>query len=114
MTKRTRLQFEVSAEELEEQFAKDQDRHGSLKAFRNRSKAKGYSAKDLTVLSPQVDPYRRDTPTNHANARWFADQIARFIPTGDIHLRGLHYKCNGNVFLPSGGISQGMPYINTN
>ena len=34
------------------------------------------SMKDLTVLSPQVDPFRLDTPTNHQAGAWLANAAA--------------------------------------
>jgi hypothetical protein len=51
----------------------------------------GYSMTDLTVLAIQNDPYRQDTPAGHEVAKWFAEQIERFVPYGTVHLRGLHY-----------------------
>ena len=32
--------------------------------------------KDLTVLSPQIDPFRLDTPANHVIGNWLADTAA--------------------------------------
>jgi hypothetical protein len=86
----------------EQQFEKDKADHGAIKAVRNRSKGKGYSARDLTVLSPQNDPFRLDTPANHRNGKWLAQQIERFISSEEVHLRGLHYRLIGNVWLPVG------------
>ncbi len=52
----------------------------------------GYSFKALTVLKEDSDPYRHDTPAGHRNAKWFAEQVNRFLrPTQTIHLRGMHY-----------------------
>jgi hypothetical protein len=34
------------------------------------------SMKDLTVLAPQNDPFRLDTPANHRDSKWLADVIA--------------------------------------
>ena len=63
---------------------------------------------DYTVLSSHNDPFRVDTPIGHRNGRWLAEIIDRFVPAGEtVHLRGLHYKCNGNVAKPDG-----TPYIN--
>ena len=52
--------------------------------------------KDLTVLSPQIDPFRLDTPANHKIGKWLADTAAT-LGLGDrkIHLRGLHYMVIG-------------------
>ena len=62
----------------------------------------------LTVLSPQVDPYRLDTPSGHRDGQWVAEQIDRAVRRGKtIHWRGLHYvlvsttglvKPNGEVY----------------
>ena len=56
------------------------------------SKRSGGSLKDLTVLAPQNDPYRVDTPAGHRDGAWLADTLARLgACTGQRHLRGLHY-----------------------
>jgi hypothetical protein len=85
---------------------------GSLSVVINRAKSNGYSLKDLTVLSPQLDPYRFDTPANHQRAAWFAEQIQRFVRYGTVHLRGLHYLLTAaaDVVLPG---SEGKAYANT-
>lgn len=48
--------------------------------------------KDLTVLAPQNDPFRVDTPADHRDGAGLAT-TARELGLGDrkIHLRGLHY-----------------------
>jgi len=52
----------------------------------------GLTLDALTVLDPDLDPYRFDRPAGHALGHWFADQVARFVAPGRaIHLRGLHY-----------------------
>ncbi len=70
----------------------------------------GCSAADLTVLSNQVDPYRLDTPTGHAEGAWLAEQMERLALRRRIHLRGLHYAlvASGDVMKPNG-----EPYRNT-
>jgi len=71
----------------------------------------GCSLKDLTVLSPQRDPYRLDTPANHNVGRWLAgaiESVGHSVTASRIHLRGLHYKLVGRVSLPNG-----EPYINS-
>jgi hypothetical protein len=51
------------------------------------------SIKDLTVLSPQNDPYRLDTTTGHELGEWLADQIERLVgQQSRVHLRGLFYR----------------------
>ena len=70
----------------------------------------GCAAKGLTVLSPQVDPYRIDNAVGHANGQWLADQIQRLGLRWRFHLRGLHYAlvAAGDVIKPNGA-----PYSNT-
>jgi hypothetical protein len=63
----------------------------------------------LTVL--QVDPYRLDTPANHRDGAWVAEQLERAIGSHRrIHWRGLHYAivAAGNVVKPNG-----ETYLNT-
>lgn len=61
------------------------------------------SLKDFTVLSAAVDPYRLDTPANHAVGRWFAEQMERLeLFDRRLHLRGIHYAMLGNTKLPTG------------
>ncbi len=68
----------------------------------------GLSAKDLTVLAPQNDPFRLDTPARHRDGEWLA-MTARDLGLGSrkIHLRGLHYMVIGR---PK---PDGTPYTNT-
>ncbi|MFC1688265.1 hypothetical protein ACFL07_01225 [Pseudomonadota bacterium] len=64
--------------------------------------------KDFTVLAPQRDPYRLDTPANHELGRWVADAYLKVNPNARrLHLRGLHYAFVGRVTLPNG-----LPYKN--
>jgi hypothetical protein len=58
----------------------------------------GRSLKDLTVLAPQNDPFRVDTPARHRDGEWLAI-TARDLRLGDrkIHLRGLHYMLIGRT-----------------
>jgi hypothetical protein len=69
---------------------------------------RGCSLKDLTVLAPQNDPFRVDTPARHRDGEWLAI-TAQDLGLGDrrIHLRGLHYMVIGR---PKPG---GTPYRNT-
>ena len=49
---------------------------------------------DLTVLSPQVDPYRYDTPADRRKSEWLCEQmdLAGILHNGDeIHNRGVFY-----------------------
>jgi hypothetical protein len=66
------------------------------------------SLKDLTVLAPQRDPFRVDTPANHRDGEWLA-RTARELGLGNrkMHLRGLHYMVIGRPKL------DGLPYTNT-
>jgi len=70
--------------------------------------ANGYSAKDLTVLAPQNDPFRVDTPARHRDGRWLAMHVAETLGDRRIHIRGLHYMLLG-VAKPNG-----KPYASTN
>ena len=72
----------------------------------------GKSLKELTVLSPQKDPFRLDTPAFHEAGRWFRDQMdacGLLHRSRPIHNRGAHYAIfsRGGVRLPSGA-----PYLN--
>lgn len=63
------------------------------------------SIKDLTVLSPNKDPYRFDTTTGHELGQWLADQIERLVGPGRrVHLRGLFYRivAAGDIRKPDG------------
>ena len=52
----------------------------------------GFNLDDLTVLSPQTDPYRLDTPAGHRDGKWAAEQLAQaYSADKRAHLRGLHY-----------------------
>jgi hypothetical protein len=64
--------------------------------------------KDLTVLAPQNDPFRVDTPAGHRDGAWLA-MTARELGLGNrkIHLRGLHYMVLGRP-KPDGAV-----YTNT-
>ena len=67
---------------------------------------------DLTVLAPQNEPYRQDTPANHAMGQWFAEQVERLLrPDQAVHLRGLHYRLISSTAIMK---LDGMPYSNTN
>jgi hypothetical protein len=48
---------------------------------------------DLTVQSPQVDPFRMDTPANHKLAKWLLDTVTTLGLRDEekIHNRGIHY-----------------------
>src|ERR1700759_2976821 len=62
---------------------------------------------NLTVMSAATDTYRQCAGIE---ARWFAEQMERFCPCGQIHLRGLHYRvvAAGDVLRPDR-----TPYINS-
>jgi hypothetical protein len=67
---------------------------------------------DLTVLSPQVDPFRLDTPANHRDGQWLADAAAtRGLLAEDrmIHARGMHYAISMSktpIRKPDGAVYQ--------
>jgi hypothetical protein len=69
------------------------------------------SMKDLTVLAPQHDPYRLDTPAGNRDGAWFAQMVERFVgESRTVHLRGLHYRVStaSGVQMPNGTL-----YVNT-
>ncbi len=76
--------------------------------LRNQAADVGLNLGDLTVLAPQNDPYRYDTPAGHRLAAWFAELFkAHVSPSISIHLRGFHYVLLG---VPK---PDGTPYSNT-
>ena len=65
------------------------------------------SLNDLTVLSAAVDPYRIDTPANHRDGQWLAEQLVTIYgPTQRTHWRGLHYAIvtKGSIIKPDGDV----------
>jgi hypothetical protein len=79
---------------------------GALRrVLEDASRELGWGRKKLTVLSPQVDPYRLDTPAGHRDGAWLAEQLDRAVgPTRNIHWRGLHYAlvAAGDIRKPNG------------
>lgn len=68
----------------------------------------GCPLKALTVLAPQNDPFRIDTPARHRDGEWLAITARELgLGTRRIHLRGLHYMVLGR---PK---PDGVPYANT-
>jgi hypothetical protein len=67
--------------------------HGVLRSVLETAfEGTDYTRSELTVLSPQVDPYRLDTPAGHRDAKWAAVMLDRFYgPIRTAHWRGLHY-----------------------
>ena len=62
--------------------------------LREVSRDTGLTIKQLTVQSPQNDPFRFDTPANHRNGQWFHDQMedcGLLNRPKAAHLRGIHY-----------------------
>lgn len=75
--------------------------------LREAKEQHGASLRDLTVLSKQNDPFRLDTPANHAKAQWFRDQLdacGLLAGARTIHNRGIHYAivAGGDAVLPDG------------
>jgi hypothetical protein len=68
------------------------------------------SAGELTVLAPQNDPFRVDTPARHRDGQWLAMHADRLgLGHRRYHLRGMHYMLlSGEVAKPDG-----RPYTNT-
>lgn len=68
----------------------------------------GATMGDLTVLAPQNDPFRVDTPARHRDGAWLANAVEELGLSGRVlHLRGLHYAVLG---WPK---PDGTPYTNT-
>jgi hypothetical protein len=67
----------------------------------------GGSRAALTVLAPQNDPFRVDSPSGHRDGEWLANTLDALGVTGQRHLRGLHYILIGQ---PK---PNGLPYTNT-
>jgi hypothetical protein len=71
----------------------------------------GRSQDELTVLSKGIDPYRLDTPANHRDGKWVAEQLRIGFGEKSTHWRGLHYslvmrdrpvrKPDGNLYMNS-------------
>ena len=63
----------------------------------------GLLPRDLLVLSLRHDLFN-ETKVSRREAEWFVEQLARFVPAGRVHLRGLYYRClsAGDVRLPDG------------
>jgi hypothetical protein len=71
----------------------------------------GCTIPDLLVLARNNDPFYVGTPTQVAQAEWFAGLWERFgYPTG-VHLRRLHYRIVGLKEPPV--MHDGRPYLNT-
>ncbi len=51
----------------------------------------------IAVLSSQRDPFRVDTPANHRDAQWLAEQVTERLGYRTVHLRGLHYVLLGSI-----------------
>jgi hypothetical protein len=81
--------------------------NGQSPSLRASLEAAGGSMKSVTVLAPQNDPFRVDTPAGHRDGAWLRDTLDRLKITGQRHLRGLHYILIGQ---PK---PNGEPYINT-
>ncbi len=68
----------------------------------------GCSLTDLTVLSPQNDPFRAETASHHRDGAWLANTAQELgLGRQKTHLRGLHYMVIGR---PK---PDGTPYTNT-
>ncbi len=64
---------------------------------------------DWSVLSAANDPYRLDTPANHRDGSWFAEQLQSLGVELPLHNRGIHYAfaASGEIIKPDGN-----PYLN--
>ena len=73
--------------------------------IRAASQAAKLSFGELTVLRPERDPYRIDTPKGHRMAQWFEEWFSQlYSTTAIVHLRGFHYVLisHGEVVKPDG------------
>jgi hypothetical protein len=79
-----------------------------MSRLRETLEATGLPLRDLTVLAPQNDPYRVDTPARHRDGEWLAVNASELgLGNRRIHLRGLHYMLIGRPR------PDGTPYSNT-
>ena len=65
----------------------------------------GCPLKDLLVLAPQNDPFNAGSPTDLAQARWFAEIFQKYGFKRGVHVRKIHYKLQAlreNVVRPDG------------
>jgi hypothetical protein len=88
-------------------FAGDEGGDGALRRVLEDARRELRCGRNkLTVLSPQVDPYRLDTPAGHRDGVWVAEQLERAVGARRIHWRGLHYAifAAGNIRKPNGEI----------
>jgi hypothetical protein len=72
----------------------------------------GIGLGELTVLSPQNDPFRLDTEANHINGKWFLEQMQAtglMDRANPIHNRGVHYAI---VSRKGAKLPSGKPYKN--
>jgi hypothetical protein len=76
-----------NAEAAPKSTVRTDTKHNGLRAMLEST---GVPMQDVTVLSPQVDPFRLDNPANHRDGQWVKDTMAALgiITT---HNRGLHY-----------------------
>lgn len=72
----------------------------------------GGSMKEWTVLAPQNDPFRNDTPTGHRDGEWLAGQLDR-LGVDRLHFRGIHYKLCGVMGDAPAVKPDGTTYLNS-
>lgn len=77
--------------------------------IKSLAKAGGVRINDLLALAPQNDPFYTGTPTDVAQARWFADVWQQAGYSSGVHLRRVHYWCVSRSPL----MHTGEPYLNT-
>ena len=64
---------------------------GPLRAKLKQAGGKYRRMEWLTVLAPQNDPFRVDTPAGHRDGAWLRNMWDHHNLTPPKHLRGLHY-----------------------
>lgn len=83
----------------------------NYETIKGMAKANGLTVKDLIALAPQNDPFYAGTPTEWANAEWFAGLWQTFGYTQGVHIRRVHYQIISQD--PPVLMTNGEPYENT-
>lgn len=82
----------------------------TYRSIKRLAKKVGCRVTDLLALAPQNDPFYAGTPTDKAQANWFADVWQRAGYSTAVHLRRVHYWCVSQQALK---LHNGLPYQNT-
>lgn len=79
-------------------------------AIKEAASEAGYVIPDMLALARQNDPFFCGSPTQQAQADWFADLWRQFNFTTGVHLRRVHYRL---VSQHTPTMHDGKPYENT-